>query len=137
MSLLTFSSHDCLRVLFVLFFFFFQAEDGIRDVAVTGVQTCALPIWVTPALCASRRSASPKSSPSFFMMKEKTSPPVPQAPKQCQLCRSGKTKKEGCFSLWNGQSAVRFRPTFFRVVYWLITPAISVFCLTSSIALIN
>src|SRR2546429_6219920 len=24
--------------------FFFQAEDGIRDVAVTGVQTCALPI---------------------------------------------------------------------------------------------
>src|SRR2546429_10015659 len=26
--------------------FFFQAEDGIRDVAVTGVQTCALPIYV-------------------------------------------------------------------------------------------
>src|SRR5256884_1412127 len=29
---------------FFFFFFFFQAEDGIRDVAVTGVQTCALPI---------------------------------------------------------------------------------------------
>src|SRR3989449_10687928 len=28
----------------MLYFFFFQAEDGIRDVAVTGVQTCALPI---------------------------------------------------------------------------------------------
>src|SRR5215510_11082637 len=27
------------------FFFFFQAEDGIRDGHVTGVQTCALPIW--------------------------------------------------------------------------------------------
>src|SRR5215217_7484878 len=27
-----------------LFFFFFQAEDGIRDIGVTGVQTCALPI---------------------------------------------------------------------------------------------
>src|SRR2546429_8773844 len=27
-------------------FFFFQAEEGIRDVAVTGVQTCALPIFV-------------------------------------------------------------------------------------------
>src|SRR6266568_6816995 len=26
-------------------FFFFQAEDGIRDGTVTGVQTCALPIW--------------------------------------------------------------------------------------------
>src|SRR2546422_9727807 len=31
-------------------FFFFQAEDGIRDVAVTGVQTCALPISVFPLL---------------------------------------------------------------------------------------
>src|SRR2546430_12039137 len=28
-----------------LFFFFFQAEDGIRDLTVTGVQTCALPIY--------------------------------------------------------------------------------------------
>src|SRR5256885_10775170 len=28
----------------VCFFFFFQAEDGIRDYKVTGVQTCALPI---------------------------------------------------------------------------------------------
>src|SRR5438034_8772855 len=28
------------------FFFFFQAEDGIRDHCVTGVQTCALPIYV-------------------------------------------------------------------------------------------
>src|SRR5256886_9546202 len=28
----------------VLDFFFFQAEDGIRDLTVTGVQTCALPI---------------------------------------------------------------------------------------------
>src|SRR5258706_9809609 len=27
-----------------VFFFFFQAEDGIRDWSVTGVQTCALPI---------------------------------------------------------------------------------------------
>src|SRR5260370_38665247 len=30
---------------FSLFFFFFQAEDGIRDSSVTGVQTCALPIY--------------------------------------------------------------------------------------------
>src|SRR2546425_263309 len=30
----------------MLFFFFFQAEDGIRDKLVTGVQTCALPILV-------------------------------------------------------------------------------------------
>src|SRR6478736_7908487 len=30
--------------MFIFFFFFFQAEDGIRDLTVTGVQTCALPI---------------------------------------------------------------------------------------------
>src|SRR5260221_10416578 len=30
-----------------LLFFFFQAEDGIRDHCVTGVQTCALPIYGT------------------------------------------------------------------------------------------
>src|SRR2546430_5460936 len=31
--------------LLTFFFFFFQAEDGIRDLTVTGVQTCALPIY--------------------------------------------------------------------------------------------
>src|SRR5437764_4590802 len=31
-------------------FFFFQAEDGIRDTSVTGVQTCALPISVIGAI---------------------------------------------------------------------------------------
>src|SRR5216683_2444854 len=29
----------------MFYFFFFQAEDGIRDLIVTGVQTCALPIF--------------------------------------------------------------------------------------------
>src|SRR2546426_5631572 len=46
------------------FFFFFQAEDGIRDYKVTGVQTCALPILfasgraVTMNSCARARSSS-------------------------------------------------------------------------------
>src|SRR5438105_12871910 len=35
---------DC-SIFLYFFFFFFQAEDGIRDPLVTGVQTCALPIW--------------------------------------------------------------------------------------------
>src|SRR5258707_8908179 len=39
----------------IFFFFFFQAEDGIRDIGVTGVQTCALPIF---------RKSSPRSAPS-------------------------------------------------------------------------
>src|SRR3989449_8498256 len=43
---------SCSMSLFYRIFFFFQAEDGIRDVAVTGVQTCALPIsgpWLRSA----------------------------------------------------------------------------------------
>src|SRR2546430_4578151 len=34
--------------------FFFQAEDGIRDLTVTGVQTCALPILLPSAVCVPR-----------------------------------------------------------------------------------
>src|SRR5690349_23862272 len=41
---------------FFFFFFFFQAEDGIRDLYVTGVQTCALPIWATRCWLTSRSS---------------------------------------------------------------------------------
>src|SRR5690606_39864840 len=39
-------------------FFFFQAEDGIRDFHVTGVQTCALPIWPSLPVRFRRRTAS-------------------------------------------------------------------------------
>src|SRR2546421_8675371 len=53
-------------LLFVLsslcFFFFFQAEDGIRDLIVTGVQTCALPIY-TAAGAAITTRARPRNSP--------------------------------------------------------------------------
>src|SRR6266545_6335447 len=54
-------------------FFFFQAEDGIRDKLVTGVQTCALPIYCaagnssevygpTPSATAASRSAGVSTS---------------------------------------------------------------------------
>ena len=36
--------YDLMKIWCALVFFFFQAEDGIRDYKVTGVQTCALPI---------------------------------------------------------------------------------------------
>src|SRR2546429_2519259 len=44
-------------------FFFFQAEDGIRDVAVTGVQTCALPIC--GHFSSRRRLSAPRARPGF------------------------------------------------------------------------
>src|SRR2546425_8127968 len=42
---------SCLHRLHSSCFFFFQAEDGIRDKLVTGVQTCALPISNRVASC--------------------------------------------------------------------------------------
>src|SRR2546421_7599527 len=52
----------CLSV----FFFFFQAEDGIRDLIVTGVQTCALPIcsWRKRGTRTRIRSPTPCASQS-------------------------------------------------------------------------
>src|SRR3989475_1622103 len=50
--------------------FFFQAEDGIRDLTVTGVQTCALPIWSADPLLSQverlprRRSGWPVAPPA-------------------------------------------------------------------------
>src|SRR5258708_26560625 len=38
------SYSNCFQLSYLFLFFFFQAEDGIRDDLVTGVQTCALPI---------------------------------------------------------------------------------------------
>src|SRR5256885_7991629 len=44
MVILVITENCSLSYILCCFFFFFQAEDGIRDYKVTGVQTCALPI---------------------------------------------------------------------------------------------
>src|SRR2546429_6304103 len=54
-------------------FFFFQAEDGIRDVAVTGVQTCALPI--SEGRSRGQSSANKYSKSSFDRLRAKPSSP--------------------------------------------------------------
>src|SRR5207244_5924200 len=57
-------------VLFVVIVcFFFQAEDGIRDDLVTGVQTCALPIYVADRAVPARtaRSATSKLKAFYFL----------------------------------------------------------------------
>src|SRR5690554_6977272 len=48
--------------LFSFFFFFFQAEDGIRDADVTGVQTCALPIFFPAAVAAPAGSTATRTA---------------------------------------------------------------------------
>src|SRR5437763_17131533 len=52
----------------ICFFFFFQAEDGIRDTSVTGVQTCALPISVFDKV-ENWRSCSAATPPIFDLVK--------------------------------------------------------------------
>src|SRR5260221_10472094 len=47
--------HEQTYFITIAFFFFFQAEDGIRDHCVTGVQTCALPICMWYPRAARRR----------------------------------------------------------------------------------
>src|SRR5437667_1720379 len=54
----------CLPSFRLVFFFFFQAEDGIRDRDVTGVQTCALPIYRPPG--GYPLSGSSLSSAGYF-----------------------------------------------------------------------
>src|SRR3989454_9308292 len=59
--------HLYLSVGCVFFFFFFQAEDGIRDYKVTGVQTCALPISQLRAAAAAPASRTkPKRRVAFM-----------------------------------------------------------------------
>src|SRR5262249_60057576 len=78
-------------------FFFFQAEDGIRDWSVTGVQTCALPISrSSPTLKSWRdtadRTASRKSciSPPAPARGPRTSGPAPPAASRSEERRVGK-----------------------------------------------
>src|SRR3712207_6866592 len=61
---------------YVELYFFFQAEDGIRDIGVTGVQTCALPIYPRSTMTdvaltvavAGTPAASPRSSTASRVM---------------------------------------------------------------------
>src|SRR2546430_16063844 len=65
-------------------YLFFQAEDGIRDLTVTGVQTCALPILSRPAITATVDLAVSPHTPSV------TPPVAASAPKGNE--RSGREK---------------------------------------------
>src|SRR2546430_7566632 len=61
--------------LMLCLFFFFQAEDGIRDLTVTGVQTCALPIWFEDAAEMRRAEAAEAAAKAMAQLFERR--PVP------------------------------------------------------------
>src|SRR5437016_6790269 len=52
---------------FFVFFFFFQAEDGIRDWSVTGVQTCALPIFSPTSGRVTALAVDPRNSEVVYL----------------------------------------------------------------------
>src|SRR6266496_5463117 len=94
---------SCSCALNCLVFFFFQAEDGIRDLYVTGVQTCALPIlacrawpppaspsWSAPTAPSASRPPSPpptRASPS----RPPPARPPPAATKRPEPARAART----------------------------------------------
>src|SRR5947209_9658878 len=67
--------------------FFFQAEDGIRDIGVTGVQTCALPI--SPQLAARDECTEPSTQPAGS---RHGSPPWPARGTQWRRARCCRTR---------------------------------------------
>src|SRR2546430_11558217 len=90
------------------FFFFFQAEDGIRDLTVTGVQTCALPIFVLFTLLVlafavvSYVEWSSSGAVAEFMSATETSASVPNRSNESPAPRSEERRvgKE-CRSRWS------------------------------------
>src|SRR5256885_4696192 len=88
-------------------FFFFQAEDGIRDYKVTGVQTCALPIsgGSTPGVlgrdqCLLRIDHLPGASPAFDCHARGTRIVRPGA-RACVLRSEERRVGKECRSRWS------------------------------------
>src|SRR5688572_31064237 len=93
---------------FFFFFFFFQAEDGIRDLTVTGVQTCALPIYLAAlvaqlalgdllrhfAECSTRATPSRPRLIAHRRSEEHTSELQSQSNLVCRLLLEKKKKKK-------------------------------------------
>src|SRR2546425_8978250 len=79
--------------------FFFQAEDGIRDKLVTGVQTCALPISGTWA-CAAESQLRTRRTKTDGRMKNVPATTPPRVPCSSQRSEERRVGKE-CRSRWS------------------------------------
>src|SRR6266478_7838865 len=90
-------------------FFFFQAEDGIRDLTVTGVQTCALPISValiapieTPDTTSGRIPLSSKHSTTPSSNAPNAPPPCKTSPVIAMIVPLFFLVTRSCYKLWEG-----------------------------------
>src|SRR3989440_2642964 len=68
-------------------FFFFQAEDGIRDLIVTGVQTCALPIFLQAFAFPRKRPRLRTSSLTVERGRSDFAPQLPHPVRRCARLR--------------------------------------------------
>src|SRR5690625_7231140 len=79
--------------------FFFQAEDGIRDGHVTGVQTCALPISPAPGApsppvcCWATAASPPPATPSCSRSRPCSPPACTRQPRRSEERRVGKESR--------------------------------------------
>src|SRR5205807_6166912 len=92
--------HTCALMICLCFFFFFQAEDGIRDYKVTGVQTCALPISPPPSSQCTRRENGRSNSPGVTGMDRPCRCPC----RRCRACRRRSEERrvgKECRSRWS------------------------------------
>src|SRR5205823_9606710 len=87
-------------VMWYFFFFFFQAEDGIRDKLVTGVQTCALPIYRATELgaiairVALERAGIEPGEPQYVIMGQVLQGGAGQAPARQAAVGAGLRSEE-------------------------------------------
>src|SRR5205085_9434712 len=86
----------------LLYIFFFQAEDGIRDLTVTGVQTCALPIFPTRRSNRSRSARRPRDEQRHHAGAALARGGAPQSRRGARVSRSEERRvgKE-CRSRWS------------------------------------
>src|SRR5216684_1996821 len=104
-------------------FFFFQAEDGIRDVAVTGVQTCALPIYRRGARHSAREGDRPCCAPQGRTLR--TGGAAPDRQRACRhdslrraLCgRRANTMTPACLTAQRRSAILTLLPTFLGLCF--------------------
>src|SRR5256886_7676726 len=99
---------------FVFCFFFFQAEDGIRDLTVTGVQTGALPI----SFAVRRMSRSWNENWSLRR--------VPRPDRDGGVKKPSRAKPRTCATV-NPSSLATSREVYPFIPYWLLAPGTSHF----------
>src|SRR5256885_10902635 len=99
--------------------FFFQAEDGIRDYKVTGVQTCALPICLGAVLGVHQQHAGFAGGTGLGQQRSEEHTSELQSP--CNLvCRLLLEKKKNSHFHPSKRSIVRHTWINFPVVYYTI-----------------